>query len=66
MPSSPSIFNDCCASGLYRFEPAIWVGSNLLEINNLKMVDQNSGSWNRIGVWLKRIDEFAAGAQGLH
>lgn len=25
-------------------------------INDLEMVDQNSASWNRIAVWLRRLD----------
>ena len=32
------------------------------KINDLEMVDQNNGSWNRIAGWLRHIDQLRLGA----
>ena len=62
MPSSPSIFNDCYASGCSRFEPVIWVGSNLLEINSLGVVAQIFPRWNPLTGWLRHLEALRRAA----
>jgi len=43
----------CCSCGsIYE----LGSGFQLFRINDLEMVDQNSGSWNHISSWLHRVE----------
>ena len=46
--------NGSCSGSIYRVG---WRFQSF-KINDLEMVDQNSGSWNRVADWLRQVDQL--------